>query len=143
MKTTYNKRSLWTLWLLVAFLWIPVGSIAQSTQFEMVVEKTDGTSEYFLITSDFPTLNYYDDSYGTKQLQISTAEGVTTIDCSAIKRLYTLTVTESSGISDIILQGQKFDVYNLQGQMVRSRASSIEVLPRGVYIINKRKVQVR
>ena len=35
------------------------------------------------------------------------------------------------------------DIYNLQGQKVRSNATSLKGLPKGIYIINGSKVVVK
>ena len=45
-----------------------------------------------------------------------------------------------SGINSIMKMGATFDIYNLQGRKVRSSATSINGLPKGVYIIDGRKV---
>lgn len=46
----------------------------------------------------------------------------------------------TAGINDIRLDEDTNDVYNLQGQKVLRQASNIEQLPRGVYIINGKKI---
>ena len=48
----------------------------------------------------------------------------------------------STGINGIVSDGQPFDIYNLQGRKVRSGATSFNGLPKGVYIVNGRKVTV-
>ena len=53
-----------------------------------------------------------------------------------------LTITQSDGITMISLD-QPVDVYNLQGQKVLTNTTSLEGLPKGVYIINGRKVVVK
>ena len=53
-----------------------------------------------------------------------------------------LTVTESTGI--VILSAiHPVNVYTVQGRMVRSKATTLDGLPKGVYIVNGRKVVVR
>lgn len=54
----------------------------------------------------------------------------------------TLTITEASGILGISVDNP-MDIYDLQGNKVRYRATSLEGLPKGVYIINGRKVIVK
>ena len=44
------------------------------------------------------------------------------------------------GISNIGLDNKTFDVYNLQGRIIRHHATSLHHLPKGVYIINGKKV---
>lgn len=46
----------------------------------------------------------------------------------------------TSGINDIRLDEKTSDVYNLKGQKVLKQASSIEQLPQGVYIVNRKKI---
>ena len=53
-----------------------------------------------------------------------------------------LTVTESTGIATISVT-HPVNVYNVQGRMVRSKATTLDGLPKGVYIVNGRKVIVR
>ena len=53
-----------------------------------------------------------------------------------------LTITQSDGITMISLD-QPVDVYNLQGQKVLTNTTTLEGLPKGVYIINGRKVVIK
>ena len=53
-----------------------------------------------------------------------------------------LTVTESTGIAAISVTNP-VNVYNVQGRMVRPKATTLEGLPSGVYIVNGQKVVVR
>ena len=46
----------------------------------------------------------------------------------------------TAGITDIKLDEEANDVYNLQGQKVLRHTSNIEQLPKGVYIINGKKI---
>lgn len=48
--------------------------------------------------------------------------------------------TESLGINSILQDVEQTDIYNLQGQKVASKGTTIDELPRGLYIINGRKV---
>ena len=54
----------------------------------------------------------------------------------------TLTVTGATGINSIELQ-DPFDVYTLDGIKVRSKVTTTENLPSGVYIVNGRNVVVK
>jgi len=54
----------------------------------------------------------------------------------------TLTITEPAGISNITIDG-KFDVYNTAGYKVRKNATTLEGLPKGVYIINGKKAIIK
>ena len=51
------------------------------------------------------------------------------------------TLTGISGVN--VTEGEPFDVYNLQGRKVKSRATDLRGLPRGIYIINGKKVAVK
>ncbi|MBQ9231200.1 MAG: C10 family peptidase [Prevotella sp.] len=53
-----------------------------------------------------------------------------------------LTITEASGIIGVSVDNP-MDIYDLQGNKVRYRATSLEGLPKGVYIINGHKVIVK
>ncbi len=53
-----------------------------------------------------------------------------------------LTIIESTGIATISVTNP-VDVYNVQGRMVRSKATTLEGLPNGVYIINGKKVVLK
>lgn len=43
-------------------------------------------------------------------------------------------------VKGIARDGEPFDIYDLQGQKVRSDVTSPDDLPRGIYIINGKKV---
>ena len=53
-----------------------------------------------------------------------------------------LIVTEASGIREISVK-HPVDVYTLQGFKVRTKATTLEGLPKGVYVINGKKVVVK
>lgn len=53
------------------------------------------------------------------------------------------TVTAINGIETDSYSMKSGTVYNLNGQVVRSNATSLEGLPKGVYIFNKRKIIVK
>jgi hypothetical protein len=53
-----------------------------------------------------------------------------------------LTVTESTGIATISVTNP-VNVYNVQGRLVRSKATTLEGLPSGVYIVNGQKVVLK
>ena len=55
----------------------------------------------------------------------------------------TLTVTKEDAIASLIAQGKAFDVYTTTGVKVRSNATSLKGLPRGIYMINGKKVLVK
>ena len=53
-----------------------------------------------------------------------------------------LTITEADGILGISVE-HPADVYDLQGNKMRSKMTTLKDLPKGVYIINGRKVLVK
>ena len=52
-----------------------------------------------------------------------------------------LPIKTSTGIQGVVqTDGEPFDVFNLSGQKVKSNATSLEGLPRGIYIVKGKKV---
>ena len=49
-------------------------------------------------------------------------------------------IKTSTRIYGIESDGEVFDVYSLSGQKVKSKTTSLDGLPRGIYIINGKKV---
>ena len=54
----------------------------------------------------------------------------------------TLTIEEASGITSIVGDGKPFDVYTVNGIKVRHQVTTLEGLPKGLYIINGKKVNL-
>ena len=54
-----------------------------------------------------------------------------------------LTVTVPSAISTVTTFSAPVDVYSLTGRLVRSQVTSLKGLPRGIYLVNGRKVVVK
>jgi hypothetical protein len=49
----------------------------------------------------------------------------------------------STGIKEILMtDGEAHDVYNLQGRKVKAKATSLEGLPRGVYVVKGKKISI-
>ena len=56
-------------------------------------------------------------------------------------KIYSISWKNSaSGITDLVNDGQPFDVYSIKGTLVMKGAKSLNSLKKGVYIINGRKV---
>lgn len=55
----------------------------------------------------------------------------------------TLTITEKSGIEDIIGDAAAFNVYTVSGMKVRTAVTTLEGLPAGIYVVNGKKVLVK
>ena len=53
-----------------------------------------------------------------------------------------LTIIESTGIGEISVTSPA-DVYTLQGHKVRTKATTLDGLPKGVYIVNSKKIVVK
>ena len=52
--------------------------------------------------------------------------------------------TNTTGINGITqTEDEPFDIYNLQGQKVKSKATDLNGLPKGIYIINGKKYAVK
>ena len=138
MKKINNNRRQWAL-LLMLLVWFPINVFAQSDQFEMVIEKTDGTELAFLITNDFPVLQYqYGGEDGINTLDIQHPNGLSTIPCPEIKRLYTREV-DNTGIKGVTyaLEEQMYDISGRQLNLKR------ELLSKGIYIKNGKKYIVK
>lgn len=140
MNTIKNHSRHWVL-LLMLFVLLPLKGLAQTEQFEMVIEKTDGTELAFLITENYPLLQHF---YGwgedVNKLVIQMEDGDKSIPCSDIKRLYTREAQGSSDISRLSVEEKSTEVYDIQGRRISSSATTLDVLPKGVYIVNGRKV---
>ena len=140
MNTIKNHGRHWALLLMLSVL-LPLKGLAQTKQFEMVVEKTDGTELAFLITGNYPVLKYvYGGENGVNALQIQTKDDFNSIPCPDVKRLYTREAQGSSGISKLSADGKSSEVYDIQGRRISSGATSLDGLPKGVYIVDGRKV---
>jgi hypothetical protein len=54
-----------------------------------------------------------------------------------------LTVKEPSGIHEVVSTQRPTNVYTATGVLVRRQATTLEGLPKGIYVVNGRKVIVR
>jgi len=54
-----------------------------------------------------------------------------------------LNITPSTGIGAMLSNGQTFDIYDLNGSRLYQQQQTMPILPRGIYIINGRKVVVK
>lgn len=76
---------------------------------------------------------------------VTLADGVLSVDgvsCEVPVHTSNITVNnDSSGIPSLTIR-RSVDVYTLSGQMIRSQWNSKEQLPKGIYIINGRKVVI-
>ena len=51
--------------------------------------------------------------------------------------------SSASGINSLVGEEQLYDVYSLSGTLIKRRVTSLDALPKGVYIVNGRKVAVK
>ena len=77
---------------------------------------------------------------GTYDIVVSGASA-TNYDITYVKG--TLTITPNETDIREISADNPVDVYNMQGYKVRSKATTLSGLPKGVYIVNGRKVIVK
>ena len=90
MNTRMKTRRQLTRVFFTLLACLPMTVMAQTVQYEMVVEKTDGTELAFKITDDYPLLQYmYGGEDGVNTLEIQTAGGSVSVPCPDIKRLTT------------------------------------------------------
>ena len=90
MNTRMITRRQLTMVFFTLLACLPMTVMAQTVQYEMVVEKTDGTELAFKITDDYPLLQYmYGGEDGVNTLEIQTAGGSVSVPCPDIKRLTT------------------------------------------------------
>ncbi|UKK56824.1 MBG domain-containing protein [Prevotella communis] len=54
-----------------------------------------------------------------------------------------LTVQEDTGISDIVKPMGSFDVYSINGLLVRKDATSLKGLPKGLYVVNRKVINLQ
>ena len=69
----------------------------------------------------------------------------TYFDCfdAASNFVATFEPTGSDGIETVLIDGKSINIYSLQGKIVRKNAKDVIGLPKGVYIVNGRKVIVK
>lgn len=88
MKKNNIIHNSWAFVLLILFVWMPTKGMAQVRQFELVVEKTDGSEQTFKITDKHPFV-FYDNLEGVNTLVIVAATETGYFPCSEVKRLFT------------------------------------------------------
>ena len=93
--------------------------------------------------------NEYVKTVDNKTLEFVDA-GATDEDCVyAVSAVYTdgesapVAFSAATAIEDVVTDGQKFNVYTLEGKLVGEGLTSTKSLRRGVYIVNGRKVTVK
>lgn len=100
MKTRKTIYRQWAV-LFSLLIGLPLGIMAQTEQFEMVVEKTDGTELTFRITDDYPLLHYqYRGETEVNMIEIQSEEEYTYVPCPQIKRLFTRVMVDVNPISE-------------------------------------------
>lgn len=114
----------------------------------LCIELNDGSVEEFLISDDYPRLSYENkrwyisgDDYEThRTLIVVLANGETKeLECGGILRFYVQSV--DTGVADMVFDSPvaAMDVYSSNGQLVRSGTTTLEGLPKGVYVIKQKE----
>jgi hypothetical protein len=114
----------------------------------LCIELNDGSVEEFLISDDYPRLSYENkrwyisgDDYEThRTLIVVLANGETKeLECGGIRRFYVQSV--DTGVADMVFDSPvaAMDVYSSNGQLVRSGTTTLEGLPKGVYVIKQKE----
>ena len=68
----------------------------------------------------------------------------TRADSDGQLKIYSISWESSaSGINSLVGEEQLYDVYSLSGTLIKRRVTSLDALPKGVYIVNGRKVVVK
>ena len=48
---------------------------------------------------------------------------------------------EIDGIASVLQQTEYFDVYDLKGNLLRSQSQTLRGLPKGIYVVNGKKIK--
>ncbi len=102
--------------------------------------KNNETEDVLTVKPVFTTVATAQSEPGTYEIVASGAEAE---NYSITYVSGTLTVTASSGIAGLMAQKKSFNVYDMQGRLVRRNVRSLQGLPQGLYIVNGMKVVVR
>lgn len=151
MKHNYSlfRRNRW-LWLLALLMLMPIGSWAQNeTNYELVFVKADNTEiatpitdEYPVISSDVRWVWVVDHVETIANWVINTSQpepdNQIIIPIGGFKKMYAREVG-NTGISSL---GQidgltSTGIYTLEGVMVSKDETSLQELPKGIYLIKK------
>lgn len=112
---------------------------ANGTEVATTTTAADGTYELTLTEAGVYTITYSHDGYIDSVVTVTAgAEDTTLADVTLI----TPTVDAISTINANSVKGLKGDVYSVSGQYI-GRDVDLKALPRGVYIINGKKVSVK
>lgn len=85
----------------------------------------------------------FGDDYGTYKVLRVQPDLVDTYKATAPWSLFQQIVAIDTGIDGVAADSRPHDVYDLNGRKVRSQVTTHEGLPRGIYVVNGRKVVIK
>ena len=118
--------------------------IGETAKLDATILPEDTTDKTLIWSSSDETVAYVDQegvvtakSEGNAVIKVTTINDVTA-ECI-------VTVLNSSSIDDIIIDSDKFDIYNMNGIMIKKNAvkEDLKRLPQGFYIIEGKKIFIR
>lgn len=128
MQTTHHNCKFGAL-LLFLLVWTPIKGWSQTEEFDMVVEKTDGTELTFRITDDYPLLQYrYGGGDDVNTIEIQMADGTTFVPCPEIKRLYTRSANKPNAIEDVTADDGNYQIYTPDGRLLETLQKGVNIL---------------
>ena len=130
-----KRQSLKWLCLLALLMLQPTGSKAQSESYELVIEKRDDTTITEPISEGYPILNRAlgPDGFYLTMKKKGKPNFSMVVAYRDIKRLY---MRSTTGITSLTQnENEQMDVYSVEGKIILRKASTLESLPKGIYII--------
>lgn len=120
-------------------------NIGETKQLSVAIQPADATDKSVKWTSANPSICSVTNSGFLIALSNGTTSVIATTIDGSIPAVCIVTVdTTLSGIDEAIVSEEKvFDVYSVSGVLMRKDVSTLEGLPRGIYIVNGRKVVVK
>lgn len=123
--------------------------IEQYTQAELTAEATSGLPvEYHVTDESVCTVNtigskHFLDCFGLGETVIYAVQNGDSNWWQTTKTYKTVRIVNTSGIDTLADGEREFDVYSVNGQMVRKSARNLQSLPKGVYIVKGKRVVVK
>ena len=122
--------------------------IAVGEQVELQAYATSGLDIEYVFDTDIASIyrvgsKRYLDCYGIGTFVLRASQPGNNNYEAAVRVAKTVVIDSATGINDAtetIGNGEPFDVYDLNGRKVRYQTTSLKDLPRGVYVVNGRKV---
>ena len=123
--------------------------IEQYTQAELTAEATSGLPvEYHVTDESVCTVStigskHFLDCFGLGETVIYAVQNGDSNWWQTTKTYKTVRIVNTSGIDTIADGEREFDVYSVNGQMVRKSARNLQGLPKGVYIVKGKRVVMK